>query len=273
MKAFISLVFCSFTILFSCVEHDIDIAQNSVENHDLLLDDMIFTPEQLDILSQDNSFKAASKEVFTKWHNCTVTYKIDQNNSPQNHQLQTLFSAMRDIEAFSGVRFKYATLHAPRSSYMLITTMDDPGGRATVGKVSKSRIEIGPTQFTTRAARHELLHILGIVHEHQRSDAHTYINFHEENMRSEWKEFILPKSNYEGFGTLDFGSIMIYSSFAGITNPESCCSCNRATWTKMDGTCLGERSVSTNFSQKDKDHVNFLYPCTVTGPSGGGNEQ
>ena len=90
---------------------------------------------------------------------------------------------------------------------------------------------------------HELLHTLGVAHEHQRSDRHEYVEVDDAEVKSD-------EVNYGANATVhpfryDYASIMHYPSGTGLKPPPKA-------WAKV-----GQRDC---LSPLDKLFVNWLYP-------------
>ena len=59
--------------------------------------------------------------------------------------------------------------------YFTIKNVDDKVCRSTIGR-GIGLLRLNPTECTTQAIYHEMFHILGFLHEHQRKDRNNYIN-------------------------------------------------------------------------------------------------
>ncbi len=228
-----------------------------------VMGDMLLTEDQVNELF--NPTDAASSTGFRRWPNCLVTYKIHPTNPPTNFARQNLFAAMRQIEGLTNIRFRYAARFAPRSSYLEVRGGDpnDGGGSATVGKVSSSRLSLDGNAIIT-VARHELGHVLGFKHEHQRSDANLFLTYQlgnlngAQNCSNMSNVARLPSVNVH-HTPYDFNSVMHYWSClcnGGIGG--GCTNANSIFLRRADNTRIG---VNFDFSDGDIASLNAIYNC------------
>lgn len=104
---------------------------------------------------------------------------------------------------------------------------------------------------------HELMHALGVFHEHTRPDRNTYIDVHWDNIEQKsWPNFqnnLTAKTST--YGTkYDYGSLMHYSSTSFSTNGK------KTITAKQSGgeSKMGQRE---KFSEKDLMQINNMYNC------------
>lgn len=176
--------------------------------------DMLLTEEQVNIfLNQTGTEKGASNRFFNRWPNCKVYYKWSSSNPPSQNAKNAFIQVFREIENATNIDFKYAAWSAPRSSYLEVRKTSG-GPSATVGKTSRSTLYL-PTTFGMRDIRHEVGHVLGLVHEHQRSDAANFLTFQLGNLDGCSSSYFSPKSSYSRhYTSFDDRSVMIYHSCA-----------------------------------------------------------
>lgn len=93
---------------------------------------------------------------------------------------------------------------------------------------------------------HELLHTLGVAHEHQRDDRHAYINVNQDNIDTNPNNYAA-KANIHPF-RYDYASIMHYPSGTGLEPSPTA-------WAKV-----GQRKC---LSPLDKLFLNWLYPSPI----------
>lgn len=70
-------------------------------------------------------------------------------------------------------------------------------------------------------ATHELLHAIGMTHEHQRPDRDSYIKVNVANLKDKGLENINSKHDISDLAeksTFDYGSIMMYPNYTGDTD-------------------------------------------------------
>jgi len=241
--------------------------------------DLLLSEEQANILLQNQqNTKAATSRFFTKWPNCKVPYKWSTSNPPSSNVKNKFIKIFKEVENMTSVDFYYAPSTAPRSSYLEVKEISS-GAYATPGKVRRSVIELSWTS-TDRDVRHEIGHVLGLVHEHQRADAENHIEFQWDNFVSGGncqKRFWEPKSFYNSFKTaFDWKSVMIYHSCACSGDiGNNGCSRDNAVYVRLDP----EVPVNTNlnfaqfYSDDDVIALNSIYKCSGGNPPGGGGNQ
>ena len=121
---------------------------------------------------------------------------------------------------------------------------------------------IGNGCIYTRTITHELLHALGLFHEHQRRDRDNYVEIHRENINLNDKDF---RINFDKCtGCEDFGlpynieSVMHYKPHAFA----------KSNWlrsyrsiTALDLTKESRMGVSTGLGMYDKELLRRMYKC------------
>lgn len=123
------------------------------------------------------------------------------------------------------------------------------------GGVQLINLESG---FTTGTAIHEIGHTIGFYHEQCRTDRGNFINIFLDrlvgndldNLRHQYDTYVQRGENGGQLGAFDFGSIMLYGSFANSNgiNPVM---------TRVDGsTFIGQRIA---LSTGDIETANFIY--------------
>ena len=117
---------------------------------------------------------------------------------------------------------------------------------------------IGNGCVYTRTITHELLHALGLFHEHQRSDRDNYVEIHRENVRLDDNKF---RINFDKCtGCEDFGlpynieSVMHYK-------PHAFARSNSKSITALDSTKESRMGTSTGLGMYDKELLRRMYKC------------
>lgn len=103
---------------------------------------------------------------------------------------------------------------------------------------------------------HEILHALGLYHEHQRPDRDLYLTVDTDIVRESYKDAFkkLDISDYKDAGTdFDYESIMLYSRGLGCVNGGDCI-------TRADGTPLLRSEEKPGLSKGDAAVLRALYP-------------
>lgn len=257
--------------------------------------DLILTEKQSQLISEYNEFldkggveqRGAFTNPFTKWPNCVVYYKFDSNNSLRTPVRDLVTETMTQLENNTTIEFRYAAHMAPRSSYVLIKAAN--ASAATIGYASSAptlELEDVPNSIVTRdrmanraEVRHELGHVVGLIHEHQRSDRDNNIIVNVGNITCFSPLFnpgqfnstyaLIPGTNntipYDRF------SIMTYASCAcadiGPTLAGTCDATN-AVLTDLNGFTWGARN---DYRASDFAAINAMYTgCSYSGGGGGG---
>lgn len=127
-----------------------------------------------------------------------------------------------------------------------------PGGAngSEVGRVGgKQVVRLSPSTEVGTAI-HEIGHVLGLWHEHSRSDRLEHIAVHLENVHPKYHSQFAQPVNSVNLGAYDYHSIMHYSSDAFSMN-------GRPTITTRDGQSIGQRD---GLSGRDIEAIRILYP-------------
>ena len=176
--------------------------------------DIILTPKQVEYLKENNvSTKSA---IITRpgdfWHNGVVYYSIAANFvNPSD-----VYSAMNTIsQMVPTITFTMAST----GDYVEFISSDANAAYSNIGKVGgRQYINLGANvQNRVASGIHEIMHVLGIAHEHTRADRDNYITVNFQNIQQN-KQHNFQKyteQNYYGFdyGEFDFYSIMLYGSY------------------------------------------------------------
>ncbi|HLP83760.1 MAG TPA: M12 family metallopeptidase [Phycisphaerales bacterium] len=157
------------------------------------------------------------------WPGGIVHYVFDANVVEINRQRARI--AMNELETTCGVRFVPRT---DQASYVHIRA--GTSNSAFIGRGGLSQ----PLQLVSWSSRyivcHELMHAMGVWHEHQRFDRDTYVTVMASNVQAgRWSNFLTHEAHYPiMFGNFDFESIMCYDdcTFSTCCPAGGSCACS-----------------------------------------------
>ena len=202
-----------------------------------------------------------------RWPNATVPYVIKSNDWDGDTAMMTqrINDAIADLHADVAVRF------VPRTSEDdFVEFKEGDGCSARVGRDGgKQPINLS-TGCGVSSIVHEMLHAIGLKHEHTRHDRNDSVIILRDNIRSgKGHNFDTSDIAFDVFG-YDFDSIMHYGAFA-FCKKDSSDVCVGPTITRLDGSTDWSRS---GLSSGDIATINLLYPgepptISITGPSPG----
>lgn len=128
-----------------------------------------------------------------------------------------LVEAQIELAEHSAIRinFIYDAHQAPAGRYTRFTARSEgAGGEAPPGTTST----IGEAEASPESAKHELGHILGLLHTQQRPDRDVHITIHRTHIKDDMLWTFTPQPYKVTIGPYDPGSVMQYGSFAGSRN-------------------------------------------------------
>ncbi|RLU24975.1 hypothetical protein DMN91_003066, partial [Ooceraea biroi] len=194
------------------------------------------------------------------WENKTVPYIVS-----------TLYTARDAAKIYKAVAYmnrmtciKFVPWDGRAKDFLLIWPIMYPKGCwSFVGKFGGAQIlsleppdEKGPNCLENEGrAIHELMHALGIFHEHSRADRDTYIDIHYENIMPGFRSNFNKQSPENATYSYEYGydSIMHYGSYFFSVDPM------KPTLTpRTPGVTIGQRRA---MSKTDCLKLNDLYGC------------
>ncbi len=192
-------------------------------------------------IGTDGTISTVSSHV---WPNKTVYYAWG-SGLPQS--AKTKFTdAAAHWKLKTGINF---VLRTNQTAY--IRVIQGSGCYSYIGRQGNAQdLSIG-SGCSTGNTIHEIGHAIGMYHEHTRADRDTYVNVFTQNVQSGAGNNFVKCTSCTANGTLDFGSIMMYSSFAFSSNGQ-------ATITKKDGSTF--TTQRTALSTNDIAIVKTKYP-------------
>ncbi|GBC03451.1 hypothetical protein RclHR1_05130003 [Rhizophagus clarus] len=170
------------------------------------------------------------------WGKGIVSYCFD--NGVSKNLIHSVKSAMKEISEASSIRFVKRT---DQFDYVKIV---DKGSYWSYVVTNGWPHPIG-------SAIHELMHALGIYHEHCRPDRDKYVTI-KDDIKNNTNYKRLKKSNVVSFGPYDFKSIMHYSLGPDMTSKQEV------------NDKIGQRF---RMSEGDIYALNKLYPSTSCSPA------
>jgi hypothetical protein len=171
------------------------------------------------------------------WENTTCVQFIPTNSTSEPHLIVKLKYNTERCEALTGYR---------RSHTIASITLTCINGYNSVGNIA-----------------HEMGHVIGLNHEHNRADRDLFITVYHDNILSDYERSYMKDENYDYFGTpYDLDSIMHYPPVSGdAINPSL------PVFTLNDGIVfngtIGQRKCVSYF---DIVATNRLYRCNRTTP-------
>lgn len=232
----------------SIVSKTVNEKGKDLEDEKLFQGDIIMDKRLKRVVFGGTSKREILDESTFLWLNGTVYYEIDASVSVMSKKL--LKEAIKQFERRTCIRFrrrqneKDYVVFISRRSYC----------SSYVGRFGGAQpVYIGEFCLRLGSFEHEIMHVLGFIHEHSREDRDEYIDIHFENIEkkfyNDFKKFriIDPKEEF------NFASIMMYENKAFSKN-------GKATIEAIgnDQLRFGQR---TKFSVGDINEINRLYNC------------
>jgi hypothetical protein len=191
---------------------------------------------------------AATTQAGALWPDKKVPYVLSPGLSVAARD--AIAQAMKDFHENTCVRF------VPRTTEQgFLNLFTGNGCYSYVGRVGAvaQDVSIGPGCERKGIVIHELLHALGFYHEHSRSDRDSAVTVHLENVMKgyepQFQKLTLAQNRL--FGTLDYGSVMLYGRNFFSSNGKD-------TLVPTIAVQIGQRD---GFSPVDLAAVRTLYGC------------
>lgn len=178
------------------------------------------------------------------WPNKTVYYAW-ASGLPQSAK-DKFTAAAAHWNQKTGIKFVYRT---NQTAYVRV--IQGSGCYSYIGRQGNAQDLSIASGCSTGNTIHEIGHAIGLYHEHTRTDRDTYVTVFTQNISSGASNNFVKCSSCSANGTLDFGSIMMYSSFAFSSNGQP-------TITKKDGSTF--TTQRNGLSTNDISIVKTKYP-------------
>lgn len=180
-----------------------------------------------------------------RWPGGVVPYVIP-SGFPSAYRIT---DAIAHIEANTGI--VDFVVRTTQSNYIQFQT--STGCSSNVGRIGGRQYVNLASGCSTGNTIHELLHALGMFHEHTRCDRDTYVTINTQNIQSGYSgNFTKQCTNASDYSTYAEGSIMHYGPTAFSSNGLPTIVSKRGLDSQM-----GQR---TGMNSTDKTTVNTLYP-------------
>lgn len=252
MVRFINLLIIIFLIqTISCsqqnINSDLSESESTTERR---VGDMIITPEQME--PQKINEKGLHLKLVQTWPDGIVRYQFDPIISSDKRQL--FMKSCVGLGKFAQVQCLPKRTHDPDYIY-ITTTNENFCGLSNIGRIG-GRQNLRIKCWQQRTIQHELMHALGISHEHNRPDRDSYLTINWENISTHLKNDFAKVNHFsvnKMLDVYDFNSIMHYSSYAGSNNG------NIVLYQKQKGPQKGQIQQSNHLSYYDHYTLYILY--------------
>uniref|UniRef100_A0A182QTD3 Metalloendopeptidase n=1 Tax=Anopheles farauti TaxID=69004 RepID=A0A182QTD3_9DIPT len=223
-------------------------------------DIMLPTPQSQDRLS------IAEEYTSTVWPNAIVPYYIAPNSFTPK-EIGLIEQAMNVYHAKTCVRFVPRT---PQTPYYVTITNRPAGCYASIGRVQDNNQNVmnlqTPACLYHGTPVHEMMHILGYLHEVSRPDRDTYIYVNRSALHPRYQTDKFFQTNFAKYEkdvetyniSYNYGSVMHYTRYAGAQNLNYPVLVNLKPYNKPD---FG----NTTLSPSDIESINYRYCRNASG--------
>ncbi|XP_070574185.1 zinc metalloproteinase nas-13-like [Ptychodera flava] len=159
--------------------------------------------------------RAAVDRDDRRWPNGIVPYEIDPIYDKES--VRRIKNAMEDYHRYTCIRFVQRT---SQRNYVFITPLDGCWSGVGFGDLGRHKVSLGDGCVWHSTILHELMHLLGFIHEQGRTDRDNYVRLIKENMIAAYEgQFgkVLDPLTTQGT-PYDYDSLMHYSRTAFTKN-------------------------------------------------------
>lgn len=190
---------------------------------------------------------------FHKWSDGVIPFVIDL---PLRRIEELIFRAMREIESKSCVKFKK---RENEDDFILLRPAN--GCFSAVGKRGgRQVVSLGHGCENFGIILHELMHVVGFYHLHQRHDRDKFLNIHWDNINPSFlnnfkllSPDLMPTDDF-----FDYQSIMMYGSSSFSKDRKS------VTMTpSRPGARIADPAQKNTLSSADVRSINRMYDCNA----------
>ncbi|KAG5682266.1 hypothetical protein PVAND_011630 [Polypedilum vanderplanki] len=210
-----------------------------------------------DLLMLQNLSRNGMKNEVLRWKGGEIPYIIrGKFNTNEMNVIQNAFNQYHRQTCI-----KFIPRRPSHSDYIVIENAQS-GCWSSVGRISgEQKVNLQSPGCVTKTGTvvHELLHVLGFLHEQNREDRDKFVKIIEGNIRNGYEVNFKKAESGEtsSFGVAyDYGSVLHYSANAFSKNGNPTIEARMKTSEKM-----GQRE---GFSKKDIEKVNKMYKCQKT---------
>ncbi|KAH9509410.1 hypothetical protein Btru_045825 [Bulinus truncatus] len=221
--------------------------------------DMCVTPSQAALFESQSHHQGirnrrqASANGFSLWKNGVIPYVFNSTFPTQDRD--AILGAMSEWEKATCIRFRLATVQDTD----IVVFRDGRRCSTNIGRIGREQVvTLAKSCRSKRILIHELGHVIGLIHEHQRHDRDKYVKVILENVRNMSQERyqfskLLSGSITDKTVKYDYTSVMHY----GRNSPEL------TTLQTTDGRYQDIIGRAERPSFSDIETVNRLYHCSA----------
>lgn len=195
-----------------------------------------------------------------RWPLGRIPYALDPNLAYP----QRVLNAIAHIEAQSPGTFVDWVPRYSETDYVYITTAAVNDCASPVGRQGGQQMVYLGSSCSLGNIIHELLHAMGMHHEHVRCDRDSYLSINWANMKDPSEPYYVKACDgFDEYGVYDYGSIMHYGPYADAINTST----RTLTPVPFSSTNLNKMGQRTGMSSRDASTIAQMYP-KPNGPTG-----